>query len=37
MNPTPVCVGENESFKVVKSLMNKYGISSFLVTAEKRP
>ena len=37
INPTPVCVEEDSNFRVVKALMKKYGISSFLVTASKKP
>ena len=37
MNPNPVCVEETANFKKVKDLMKKYNISSFLVTAEKKP
>lgn len=32
MNPNPVTIGHCESYKTVKFLMEKYGISSFLVT-----
>jgi CBS domain-containing protein len=31
MNPSPVCIGHTENYKTVKTLMKKYGISSFLV------
>lgn len=37
MNPSPVCIEENSNFKTVKELMKKYQISSFLVTAPKKP
>lgn len=37
MNPNPVCIEEDANQKTVRSLMKKYGISSFLVTASKKP
>lgn len=35
MNPNPVCISETANYKTVKSLMKKYGISSFLVVMEQ--
>lgn len=32
MNPVPVTISVDENFAGVKKLMDKYGISSFLVT-----
>ena len=37
INPNPVCVEEDSNFKTVKSLMEHYGISSFLVTVSNLP
>ena len=37
MNPNPVCIEETANYEVVKILMKKYNISSFLVTPEKDP
>ena len=31
MNPNPVCVSQSSNYKTIKTLMNKYKISSFLV------
>lgn len=35
MNPSPVCINESANFKTVKTLIKKYGISSFLVVASQ--
>lgn len=32
INPIPVTIKKNDTFKKVKSLMQDYGISSFVVT-----
>lgn len=37
MNPNPVCIEESANYKTVKQMMKKYGITSFLVTAQKNP
>ena len=37
INPNPVCIEETSNFRAVKDLMNKYGISSFLVTSSRNP
>lgn len=31
MNPSPVTIPANENYKMVKEMISKYGISSFLV------
>lgn len=36
MNPTPVTIGYNDTYKSVKILMKKYGISSFLVAGPEK-